>query len=140
MSWIMKDPEVVETVLEEGAVLLNLKTKFYYSLNKSGHTLWDLLEMCESSEDLTQKMMEIYQADSAKTNESVSRFLNELEKEQLVIPRQGKIDGAGSERITRARPQSPEKEPFFEPELIKHDEPLHEVVQNPFDPQLPLAE
>ncbi len=32
------------------------------------------------------------------------------------------------------------KKPFVEPEVIKHDEPLHEVVINPFDPQLPLAE
>ncbi len=32
------------------------------------------------------------------------------------------------------------KKRFVEPELIKHDEPLHDVVVNPFDPQLPLAE
>lgn len=36
--------------------------------------------------------------------------------------------------------KSPRKKPFAEPELIKHDEPLHDVVLNPFDPQLPLAE
>ncbi|MBI4526602.1 MAG: hypothetical protein HY695_22610 [Deltaproteobacteria bacterium] len=36
--------------------------------------------------------------------------------------------------------KSTRKKPFVEPELIKHDEPLHDVVINPFDPQLPLAE
>ncbi|MGH9196724.1 MAG: hypothetical protein ACRD1T_13395 [Acidimicrobiia bacterium] len=46
---------------------------------------------------------------------------------------------------TGAKPASVEassakKKQFIEPELLKHDEPLHEVVMNPFDPQLPLAE
>ena len=140
MTWIMKDPEVVETVLEDGAVLLNLRTKFYYSLNGVGYKIWQLLDSAESSEELIQKAMASYQADSGKIKESISKFLGELEQEQLVIPQIEGTDKNSTQGQHVIDMDSAEKKPFVEPELIKHDEPLHEVVQNPFDPQLPLAE
>jgi hypothetical protein len=143
MAWIIKDPEVVETVLEDGAVLLNLKTRFYYSLNKVGYRIWQLLDVAESSEDLSQKVVSEYQAEDKQVKENVSDFIKELEREKLVTPHE---DGMNRQTQQEAQEhdsnasQSSEKEPFSKPELIKHDEPLHEVVQNPFDPQLPLAE
>jgi hypothetical protein len=48
-------------------------------------------------------------------------------------------DDARSEETSQAGTGQARK-PFVEPELIKHEEPLHEIVMNPFDPQLPLAE
>ena len=141
MAWIVKDSEVVETVLEDGAVLLNLKTRFYYSLNKVGYRIWQLLDVAESSEDLSQKVAAEYQAEGNQVKESVSNFLGELEREQLVtvhedgMEKRQEVQGSDGTNTNSA-----EKKPFTQPELIKHDEPLHEVVQNPFDPQLPLAE
>ena len=140
MTWIMKDPEVVETVLEDGAVLLNLRTKFYYSLNGVGYKIWQLLDSAESSEELFQKAMAAYEAESGKIKEGISKFLGELEQEQLVIPEIEGTDKHSTQGPHVVYMDSVEKKPFVEPELIKHDEPLHEVVQNPFDPQLPLAE
>jgi hypothetical protein len=143
MAWIIKDSEVVETVLEDGAVLLNLRTRFYYSLNKVGYMIWQLLDMAKSPEDLFHRVTAEYQAEHNQVKESVSNFLKELEREQLVT-----IHEDGTEKHHHQETQgsastdtySAEKKPFTQPELIKHDEPLHEVVQNPFDPQLPLAE
>ena len=140
MTWIMKDPEVVETVLEDGAVLLNLRTKFYYSLNGVGYKIWQLLDSAQSSEELIQKAMAAYQAESGKIKESISKFLGELEQEQLLIPQIEGTEKHSTQGQHVVHIDSVEKKPFVEPELIKHDEPLHEVVQNPFDPQLPLAE
>jgi coenzyme PQQ synthesis protein D (PqqD) len=143
MVRIMKDPEVVETVLEDGAVFLNLKTRFYYSLNKVGYRIWQLLDVADSSEGLIQRVMVEYGADDGKVKESVSNFLNELEREQLVSLREDGTEKLPHQEIQGSvgiNTHSTEKKPFVEPDLIKHDEPLHEVVQNPFDPQLPLAE
>lgn len=137
---VMKHDEVVYTDLEEGAVLLHLETRFYYSLNEVGQSIWRLLDSAESLEDMLRRLEEEYEVDRQLAEESVSKFLQELEREQLTLPRRE----AGSERPHQGSASAPapskQKRPFVEPELIKHDEPLHEVVMNPFDPQLPLAE
>jgi hypothetical protein len=141
MTWIVKDPEVVETVLEDGAVLLNLKTKFYYSLNGVGYTIWQLLDAAGSPEDLLQRVMAEYKSEDGQIAKSVPNFIKELEREQLLIQRDyDGADGLPNKESVEAEVSSLEKRPFIEPELIKHDEPLHDVVLNPFDPQLPLAE
>jgi hypothetical protein len=140
MVQMMKHDEVVYTDLEEGAVLLHLETRFYYSLNEVGQAVWRLLDSAESLEDLLEKLAEAYEVDVQRVEESVSKFLQELEREQLTLPRREAIDERPRQGSASAPAPSQQKRPFVEPELIKHDEPLHEVVMNPFDPQLPLAE
>jgi hypothetical protein len=141
MAQVIKDPEVVETVLEEGTVLLNLRTKFYYSLNNVGYMIWQLLDVSEDSQDLLDKVMTVYQSEDGRIKDSLSNFIKELEREQLLIPRaDDKAAEYPHQKSVWPGIYSPEKMPFVEPELIKHDEPLHDVVLNPFDPQLPLAE
>ena len=145
MAGLMKHPEVVYTDLEEGAVLLHLGTRFYYSLNEVGCAIWRLLDSVEGPEDLTKRVAAAFEVEEGRAKGSVSKFLQELEREQLVSPRQ---EGSGLTEMERSRHEgsagaglpSGKKKPFVEPELIKHDEPLHEIVMNPFDPQLPLAE
>ena len=138
--WKVQHEEVVYTNLEDGAVLLHLETRFYYSLNEAGQVIWRLLDSAESLEDLLQKLVAEYEVGTQQATESVSKFLQELEREQLTIPYQKAMDEQPHEGSIKAPTPSQQKKPFFEPELIKHDEPLHEVVMNPFDPQLPLAE
>jgi hypothetical protein len=59
----------------------------------------------------------------------------------MLADQQGKVmDEHRRDGSNGSRALSAEKKPFIAPELIKHDEPLHEVVMNPFDPQVPLAE
>ena len=135
-----KHPEVVYTSLEDGAVLLHLESKFYYSLNESGEAIWRLLDSAESLEDLVQEVMLEYEVEQGRVKGSISKFLEELEREQLVVPHQGGTGGYPDEKHAMAEIPSDKKKPYVEPELLKHDEPLHEVVQNPFDPNLPLAE
>lgn len=140
MVRLSRHPDVVHTELEDGAVLLHLGTKFYYSLNEMGRTIWGLLESIDDHAGLTKRLLGQYQVTEDHARASLARFLQELDREQLVVVSTG--DGSatpasgGDDRTVTAGATSR----FSEPELIKHDEPLHEVVMNPFDPQLPLAE
>ena len=146
MSRWSRHADVVHTELEDGAVLLHMGTKFYYSLNGTGGTIWGLLESIDNPAELTAHVRDRYQLTDDHARASVARFLSALEREQLIV---ASPDGGVS--VGRA-PAVPGTErtgvvftpttstSFGEPELIKHDEPLHEVVMNPFDPQLPLAE
>ena len=136
MTWLKMHPEVVYTDLEEGAVLLHLETKFYYSVNEVGQTIWRSLDSTVRLEELIQRLMAEYEVEESRARASISRFLQDLEREQLVV----RVEEDSHKGSSAATVMPANKKPFAEPELIKHDEPLHEVVMNPFDPQLPLAE
>ena len=142
---IKQHPDVVYTDLVDGAVLLHLETRTYYSLNEVGAAIWRLLDSAESREDLAQRLTAEYEVEKGQAESSVSEFIQELERDQLVLPDQeGPETQATAEHrhdgSAGAETPSAKKKPFTKPEVIKHDEPLHEVVMNPFDPQLPLAE
>jgi hypothetical protein len=133
MAWLAKNPEVVSTELEDGAILLNLETRLYYSLNDAGLEIWRRIGAASSEQELAENLTGLFDADEERVTGVVARFVSELERERLVVP------SAEGEPVS-AWPQASGTKPLEEPELAKHDEPLHEVPASPFDPQLPLAE
>jgi Coenzyme PQQ synthesis protein D (PqqD) len=137
VTGVVKNPEVVCTELEDGAVLLNMETRLYYSLNDSGLEIWRLLDIPGTSEELGRRLTERLEVDEAVAAEAAAAFVGELERERLVIA----ADGSEAVTSLAAEPEAGgERRRFSAPELILHDEPLHEVTTSPFDPQLPLAE
>jgi hypothetical protein len=140
MSWVVKNPQVIDTYLEEGAVLLNFETKYYYSLNDFGMAIWKRIESVRSLEELIEDLMTEYEGEKEQIRTCVADFLRGLEGEQLVLSHSGEGDEGVHQGSAKTIYSPSQKKPFVEPDLVKHDEPLHEVVMNPFDPQLPLAE
>jgi Coenzyme PQQ synthesis protein D (PqqD) len=140
MAWVARNPEVVTTELEDGAVLLNMETRLYYSLNQAGLEIWGLLEAATGPDDLAKLLTRAFALEEERARAAASRFVGELERERLVLA----SDRAGEEAPTNAGGsaggEGVTRRPFAEPELVRHDEPLHELSASPFDPQLPLAE
>jgi hypothetical protein len=140
MAWLARSPDVVSTELEDGAVLLNMETRLYYSLNQEGLEIWSLLGSATGPDELARLLTHAFDVDEERAGACVSAFLPELERERLVIASDQAPAEATSEGGAPAGARGPTGRPFLEPELVKHDEPLHEVSASPFDPQLPLAE
>jgi hypothetical protein len=145
MGWLNKHPDVVYTDLEEGSVLLHLDTRFYYSLNEVGQAIWRSVGSVEKFDDLVRRLTVEYEVEEPQARQSLAAFLEELEREQLVLqdsadPEMGASTTYAGDSLEGVKSPPAVKKRFVEPELIKHEEPLHEVVTNPFDPQLPLAE
>jgi hypothetical protein len=131
MADLSTNSEVVLTELEEGAVLLNLATRSYYSLNAAGLAVWRAIE--SGGDAPLSAAAEGLELDEDQSRASAARFVAELEREGL-------IEGSGGEAQAAGTPRSDAEVAAAEPQLLKHDEPLHEITKNPFDPQLPLAE
>jgi hypothetical protein len=141
MKHVQRHPEVVYTDLEDGAVLLHGDTKFFYSLDRVGAEVWRLLDLTDTAEGLTQHILAQYNVAPELARSSVAGFIEALEREQLVVEgAAGDSSSAGNQRGPEPSAGPSVRKPFSQPELVKHDEPLHAVVMNPFDPQLPLAE
>ncbi len=77
-------PEVTCTEFEDEGVLLNLETKTYYTLNKPGIYVWQLIKNGLSQNEIVQSVMEEFEIDEDTADRNVSNLINELVREQLV--------------------------------------------------------
>jgi len=131
MAW-KANPEVVCTELEEGAVLLHMGTRLYYGLDRVGLEVFHLAQGAEDAEVLGKELEARFEVDGESARLTAAAFVEQLEEKGLLVSGEG-----GGQAPTG--PDGPRR-PFSEPELVQHDEPLHDVAISPFDPQLPLAE
>lgn len=125
---LMLRPDVVATVLEDGAVLLDLETKYFFSVNQSG---WAILQLFEIGATRPQVVDQCRAwGVVAPEADGVLKFLDTLLSENLIT--------------ALAQPSSA---PSIEwtgiwttPTIEKHREPLQRIMISAFDPTLPLAE
>ena len=121
-------PDVVVSVMEDGAVLLDLATKYFYSVNSSG---WAIVQMFENSASIEEVKMKCHAwAGGDKDSAAIDVFIETLLNENLVgtaldsvTPHDAKLDGDWSR-----------------PSIEKHKEPLQRIMTSAFDPSIPLAE
>ncbi|OGW51716.1 MAG: hypothetical protein A2Y81_09590 [Nitrospirae bacterium RBG_13_43_8] len=81
-----KNPSVSCTQLEDGAVLLNLDTKYYYTLNSTGLRIWQIMDESKDPLEIAQRLATEYEVDKEKAKASVVKLMEELEQEGLIIP------------------------------------------------------
>ena len=119
--------EVVATVIEEGAVLLNLDTNDFYEVNGSG---WAILQLFEGGTTLEHARQRSQEWGAGADDAAVAAFLNVLVKDALVAPSEWPAATADVAPIAA----------WSAPLIEKAPEALQRIVRSPFDPTLPLAE
>ena len=120
-------PDVVVTTLEGGAVLLDLKTKYFYSVNESG---WAITQLFESGATPATVRERSAAWGANGSLDSVTSFVERMAAEGLLT---SAVEPA-------APPESDFTGKWTPPSLEKHKEPLQRVMISAFDPTLPLAE
>ncbi len=78
-------PEALVATLSDGAVLLNLQTKRYFSLNETGTRIWELVQQAAEEESIVATMVREYLVDEATASTEVRRILDELIEAQLIV-------------------------------------------------------
>lgn len=121
-------PEVVITVIEDGAVLLDLDTKYFYSVNHAGWAILQLFEVGATRQQVKDKCR-AWGASAAEAD-AIAKFMDVLVNDKLVVA----TDQRGTD--LDIRPTGPWSAPVIE----KAREPLQRIMKSPFDPTLPLAE
>lgn len=75
---------VVARTLDGEAVLLDLASEEYYSLNEVGSRIWELADGEHSVDDMVAAIVAEYEAERAQVEEDVLDLLDELGREGLV--------------------------------------------------------
>lgn len=78
------NPNVVSTTLDEEAVLLDLDTRRYYSLNETGALIWSLLADDASIEEITEAITAEFDVSEEDARAHTERLLGELAEEGLI--------------------------------------------------------
>jgi len=78
------DSDVIVTELDGEAVLLNLDTKMYFSLNATGVTIWKLLDEGLTLGQIGERLFQEYDVTPEKARQCVVDLVDQLNDEQLV--------------------------------------------------------
>jgi hypothetical protein len=113
-------------VLNDGAVLLDLESKYFYVLNAAGWAITQLFESGASADDAQRAARQWGATDDA----TVAAFIAQLHEFDLLEP-------AGSSETAAEIPWSG---PWTVPTIERQAEPLQNVMVTAFDPSIPLAE
>jgi hypothetical protein len=119
--------DVVATVLDHGALLLDLESKYFYLLNPSG---WAVAQLFEDGATVDHALERSRAWGAAEADlDGVRDQLQRMAAERLLEPASMPLNSAG-EGVTSWEPVSFERQP----------EPLQRVIVSAFDPSIPLAE
>ncbi len=121
--------DVVVTVFDDGAVLLDLESKFFYTVNAAGWGIVQMLENGAAREQIVAQCRAWGDTDAGAA--TVNAFLDCFEQEGLVTREAGTPAVAAASCLEDA---------WTAPAIEKHREPLQRLITSAFDPSLPLAE
>jgi outer membrane protein assembly factor BamB len=79
-------PEAAFAAVEDGAVVLHMGTKRYYSLNETGTFVWRRLEDGVTRSAIVAQVVDAYDVGITEAEMAVTRLLDELQQEQLIVP------------------------------------------------------
>jgi hypothetical protein len=78
--------EALVATLSDGAVLLNLQTKRYFSLNETGTRIWEMVQQAADEEAIVATLLRDYEVEEPMARAEVRRILDELIEAQLIVP------------------------------------------------------
>jgi len=78
--------EALVATLSDGAVLLNLQTKRYFSLNETGTRIWEMVQQTADEEAIVATLLSEYDVNESMARSEVRRILDELIEAQLIVP------------------------------------------------------
>lgn len=83
-AWRINTPGVIGEVIDDEAIIVNLDTGAYYSLNGSGSEIWSLLQQQSSIRALVESLKKLHSGRTTSIERVVLEFLGSLEAEGLI--------------------------------------------------------
>jgi Coenzyme PQQ synthesis protein D (PqqD) len=106
------DEEVASKVIDGEAIIINLANGVYYSMDKAGAFIWDLLQAGHTLEAVTTAITRRYDVAREQAESNVRDLVQELVKENLVVSTEN-----GAAAPTEGEVEQQEKMPYETPRL-----------------------
>lgn len=126
------EPEVAARVIDGEAIIINLSTGVYYSLNDVGGAIWALLERGASLGETAAAVVDGYQIPVEQARADVERLALELFQEKLLVRSDHMPSSAPTQLVNGG-----EVRPYAPPRLDRFDDMAELFAQDPPLPELP---
>ena len=80
----INEEEVCGKVVEGEAIIINLSNGIYYSLDGVGGTVWQLIELRYSIEEMTQAISAHHKVSSEQVKADLEKLIDEMVQENIV--------------------------------------------------------
>jgi hypothetical protein len=77
--------DALAATLSDGAVLLNLRTKRYFSLNETGTRVWELLLEGRTEEEIVRTMTQEYDVTEDAARRETAEVIAALRDNELIV-------------------------------------------------------
>ena len=125
-------PTVTHEIIDGEAVIINLESGNYYSLQDVGSFIWSLVEKGASASEVHNRIVQTYEGEAQEIDRGVQELLAQLQQENLIV----EVDGAGEAAdLSQLAPGNGDKPSFNPPSLHKYSDmqelllldPIHDV-------------
>lgn len=82
-------PDLSFRIIDGEAVILQVATTTYYSLNPTGTVLWELLRDGATRDEMVGRLLETFDVDRPTAERDVDALLEDLARENLVATDEG---------------------------------------------------
>jgi hypothetical protein len=82
-------PTITSEAFADEVVIVNFESGSYYSVSGSGVEIWKAVEGGATSGEIVSVLEPLFEAEPGRIETAVAAFLRELEKEALVVARDG---------------------------------------------------
>jgi hypothetical protein len=121
----LNSPNVIGETIDGEAILVDLRTGSYYSIQGSGSTLWDAIASGASLGRLADEVASAYSVDRDAAEDAVSSFCAELEREGLIVSLDGLADSTPEPPLDLAPISSGQ---VFSPPIVEKYTDMQDLV------------
>jgi hypothetical protein len=133
----VNSPNVIHEIIDGEAVLVNLETGSYYSIDSVGAVVWNYIEKGLSSDQIIEAIVAQYDGKPADIAKDVQQLLEDLKAEFLLVVAED-IAVPGVEPVMMDVSEEQAKQPFKTPVLHKYTDmedllmldPIHDVDES----------
>jgi Coenzyme PQQ synthesis protein D (PqqD) len=110
--FLSRSEEVAAKVIDGEAIIINLANGVYYSMDKVGAFVWDLLQAGHTLENVIAAVAGHYDVSREQAESNVQELVQELVEENLVVSSEN-----GNPAAAEAISEQPDKLPYELPKL-----------------------
>jgi len=127
MRYTLNDPFVIADVIEDEAIILNMQTGKYYSLQNSGLKIWQLLVSGYTRDEALALLAQHYQADAASLAQAIDTLLAMFTDNDLLRTTDSNAPKTVTFNDTKLSFTQPEVAIYTDLEELLLIDPIHEV-------------
>src|SRR5690242_2963279 len=93
----VRGEEIAAKVIDGEAIIINLANGIYYSMDKVGGLIWEMIEGGKTLEDMVATILAQYDVSPEQLKSDIEQLVNELLQENLVTAIENGVHSNGRE-------------------------------------------